>query len=332
MAHDGLVLVTGATGFLGGALTRTLLARGHRVRAIGRDPQRCALLRSHGAQVHQIDLRDAAAVREACAGVAAVVHAAARSAPWGRFRDFQLDNVAATQHVVTACHAQHVTRLVHISSPSVAFDGQDQFAATEQLPYPRCFTSAYAATKKLAEDVVRDAAGTQLQTITLRPKAIFGPGDSALLPRLLRAAAVGRLVQIGDGTNLVDLTFVDNVVHAIVLALDAPCAAGHTYTITNGEHVPLWDVVRRVLVHHGLPSGLRRVPLGLVMAAAALMEARARFDGREPALTRYSALVLARTQTYDISAARRDLGYEPTVGVDDGLQRTLSAMVPRRAA
>jgi nucleoside-diphosphate-sugar epimerase len=224
-----------------------------------------------------------------------------------------------------------VSRLVHISSPSVVFDGRDHRDATEDAAYPRRFTSAYAATKKLAEDVVQAAACRGLRTVTLRPKAMFGPGDTALLPRVMRAAAAGRLMLIGDGENLVDLTYVDNVVHAILLALDSPSAGGRTYTITNGEHVRLWDVVRRVLAHHGMSDRLRRVPIPVALLAASLMEARARFDGREPTLTCYSVLVLARTQTYDITAARRDLGYEPIVGVDEGLERTLRAMEPALA-
>ena len=150
--------------------------------------------------------------------------------------------------------------------------------------------------------------------------------DTGYAPRLLDAARRGRLVRIGDGQNRVDLTYVDNVAHALLLALDAPAAIGGTYTITNGEHPRLWDVIGTVLRGVGLPDRLRAVPLPAALAAATLLENAARVTGREPTLTRYSAAILARTQTYDITAARRDLGYTPPITLADGIARTLAAL------
>jgi nucleoside-diphosphate-sugar epimerase len=172
---------------------------------------------------------------------------------------------------------------------------------------------------------VLDAHRRGLPATIVRPKAIFGPGDQTLLPRLLEVARRGRLPQIGDGTNCVDLTYVDNVVHALMLALDAP-ATGKIYTITNGEHPRLWDVVRHVLDRLGVNVPLRRLPYRLVYLMATFMELRARLFGGEPLLTRYTTAILARTQTYDITAARRDLGYEPIVTVADGIERSLQAL------
>jgi 2-alkyl-3-oxoalkanoate reductase len=167
---------------------------------------------------------------------------------------------------------------------------------------------------------------SDLETVIVRPKAIFGPGDAALLPRLISAARQKRLPQIGNGRNLVDLTYVENVVHALLLALDAGAAVGKTYTITNDEHVPLWDVIQAVLHRLSLPAHLRSIPLSVALAAAALMEMRAARTGKEPLLTRYSAMILGRTQTYDIGAARLDLGYTPCVSVADGIERTLKSL------
>jgi nucleoside-diphosphate-sugar epimerase len=149
-----------------------------------------------------------------------------------------------------------------------------------------------------------------------------------LLPRLIAAARAGRLPRIGDGRNRVDLTYVDNVVHALLLSLQAPAARvhGRTYTITNGEHPLLWEVIGKVLRNLGIPDRLRGVPLPAALAGAALMEASAAFTGREPRLTRYAALILARTQTYDISAAQRDLGYVPLVSIAEGVARTMAAL------
>jgi nucleoside-diphosphate-sugar epimerase len=194
----------------------------------------------------------------------------------------------------------------------------------ERAPYPRRFLCHYAESKKLAEDLVKAAHDNGLPTIILRPKAIFGPGDRALLPRLLDVARQGRLPQIGAGSNHVDLTYVDNVVHAMLLALHAPVAIGNLYTITNGEHVPLWALIRQVLQRVGINTQLRRLPYRLVYAMALLMELRAKLLGGEPLLTRYTTAILARTQTYDISAARRDLGYEPIVSIAEGVERSLA--------
>lgn len=165
-----------------------------------------------------------------------------------------------------------------------------------------------------------------METVILRPKAIFGPGDTSLLPRLLVAAQSNRLPQIGNGANRVDLTYVDNVVNAILSALERSEVAGGVYTITNGESPCLWDVIRYVLRELGLNDRLRRVPYAAAYAAAACMEAKSALTGREPLLTRYTVAVLGRTQTYDISAARRDLHYTPQVSVANGIERTIAAL------
>jgi nucleoside-diphosphate-sugar epimerase len=270
-------------------------------------------------------LRDRAAVEAACAGIDVVCHAGALSAPWGKHDDFYDINVGGTEAVLAGCLAHGVRRLLYISSPSVVFDGRDQQLISEDVPYPRHFASIYSLTKKLGEDRV-NAAAVGLQTVILRPKAIFGPGDQALLPRLIAAARQKRLPQVGDGRNLVDLTYVENVVHAVMLALDARAAIGKTYTITNDEHVPLWGVIRSVLSRLNLATNLRQVPLHLALTAASLMELWAALTGKEPLLTRYSAAILARTQTYDISAAKRDLDYTPCVSIAEGIERTLEAL------
>ena len=318
------ILITGGTGFLGQHLARALLGQGHRVQLLGRDIARVGELIAAGALPVAADLRDRAAVIAACAGVVAVYHVGALSAQWGRRADFFAINVDGTAAVLEGCRSHGVRRLIYVSSPSVVFDGRDHRDLTEDAPYPRHFASVYSLTKKLGEDLV-NAAGW-CESVIVRPKAIFGPGDRALLPRLIAAARQGRLPQIGAGRNLVDLTYVENVADALVLALDAEAATGKTYMITNDEHVLLWDVIRSVLRRLGIPANLRRVPLAAALVAAGLMECRAALTGREPLLTRYSAAILGRTQTYDISAARRDLGYTPRISVAAGIERTLAAL------
>jgi nucleoside-diphosphate-sugar epimerase len=320
------ILVTGGTGFLGNHLIRALQERGHWVRALGRNEAACRTLASKGIDVVRADLRDAAAVRAACAEMDAVYHVGALSAPWGPAADFHAVNVDGTSHVLTGCRVHRITRFIHVSSPSVTFAGRDVMGQTEAAPYPRRFLSAYSWSKKLAEDRVNAAAREGLATVIIRPKAMFGPGDTTLLPRLLDAARRGRLPQVGAGRNLVDLTYVDNIVHALVLALRAPAAVGRTYTITNGEPVSLWDVIKRVLRQLDISAELLRLPYRVAYLLAGALECRARIFGGEPVLTRYTAAILGRFQTYDISAARRDLDYAPPVPLAAGLERTLAAL------
>ncbi|HEY0068431.1 MAG TPA: NAD-dependent epimerase/dehydratase family protein [Chloroflexia bacterium] len=327
------ILVTGGTGFLGRHLARGLLERGHEVRLMGRHFAGVSDLLRSGAVAVRADLRDREAVTSACEGVEAVFHAGALSAPWGPSRDFHDINVGGTASVLAGCRAHGVRRIVCVSSPSVVFDGRDHINLREDAPYPRRFASVYSLTKKLGEDLVKAASREgRLETVILRPKAMFGPGDQSLLPRLVEVARRKRLPQIGDGRNLVDLTYVENVVQALILALDSRAAIGKTYTITNGEHVPLWPTVRMVLRRVGLPDDLRSLPLPVALLAARLMEIAGTVRGKEPLLTTYTVGILARTQTYDISAARRDLGYAPAVTVAEGIERTLGDFEQKKAA
>lgn len=320
------ILVTGATGFLGSHLTNTLLAQGHDVTLLGRDFSTVQPQLAAGGRPVVVDLRDRAAVMAACTGQELVYHVGALSTAWGRWTDFYQSNVEGTRAVVDGCTQHSVGRLVYVSSPSVIFTGRDHHEIDESCPYPQYFSSAYAATKKLGEDLVNAAQRQGLPTVILRPKAIFGPGDRALLPRLIERARQGRLPQIGNGRNLVDLTYVDNVVHALLLAAHADAAVGKTYFITNGEHCPLWPTMRTVLARLHLSTKLRPLPVGAALLIARLLELNAQRTGREPLLTRYTVGILARTQTYNIRAAQRDLGYQPLVSVAEGLERTLAAI------
>ena len=320
------ILVTGATGFLGSHLTTALLTQGHQLTLLGRDFTMMQPQLAAGATALRADLRNRSTVMAACAHQDLVYHVGALSTAWGKWADFYQTNVAGTRAVVDGCLHHGVGRLVYVSSPSVIFDGHDHHEIDERCPYPQRFSSAYAATKKLGEDLVNAAYRKGLPTVILRPKAIFGPGDRALLPRLIERARQKRLPQLGNGQNLVDLTYVDNVVHALLLAAKADAAVGKTYFITNGEHCPLWPTIRAVLRKLQLPTALRRIPIGLALLIARLLELNAQRTGREPLLTRYTVGILARTQTYNISAAQRDLGYEPLVSVAEGLARTLAAI------
>ena len=314
------ILVTGGTGFLGQHLVQALLEQGHSVFCMGRNFS-AGQFEGRAVPVHA-DLRVASAVIAACEQMDVVYHLGALSAPWGRRSDFYEINLGGTEAVIAGCRRYGVRRLIYVSSPSVVFNGLDQQNATEQVPYPSHFASIYSRTKKLGEDRIN--AVRDLETVIVRPKAIFGPGDQTLLPRLIEAAKQRRLPQIGDGQNLVDLTYVGNVVHALLLILDAPGVVGNTYTITNDEHILLWELIRSVLRENKLSTDLRVVPLSLALTSAGLMELQSALTRKEPLLTRYSVQILARTQTYDISALKRDVGYVPLVSVAEGVELTLA--------
>ncbi|HYV43945.1 MAG TPA: NAD-dependent epimerase/dehydratase family protein [Myxococcaceae bacterium] len=318
----GTTVVTGATGFLGARICRELVDRGERVLAMGRNFSRFEV--NHPLCARAVaDLDDEAALDDACRGADAVIHSAALSTPWGLRRDFQRVNVAGTERLLRCAARGGVRRFVHVSSSSVTFDNKDRFGVTEAIPRATRFLSFYSESKADAEDAVRRRR--DLETVIVRPRAIFGPGDTSLLPRLLRLAREGGLRVIGDGTNLQDLTYVDNVVDSLLLARDVPLAAGKTYFITNDDPVPLWDLIKQFLVAMGVPAPKRRVPLGVAYAAAASLEWLHRSMPRlgEPKLTRYTVALLGRAQTFDIRAAKEELGYRPRVSMAEALSRTV---------
>jgi nucleoside-diphosphate-sugar epimerase len=320
--------VTGATGFLGGAVARRLHASGHDVLATGRDVGRGGHLAAAGVRFLPVDLASDGSVTDLCRKQDWVVHCAALSSPWGPYQSFRRSNVVATRNLVDAATREGVGRFVHVSTPSIYMGTGSRRDVREDEPLP-CPVNAYAATKRDAEIIVEGARLSGLRSILLRPRALFGPGDTTIFPRLLRALESGRLPIIGDGSNEVDLTYIDNAVDAVLLACAAPDAAcDRTYNITNGEPVRLWDFIADLAEALGYKPPHRRLPRPVAMAMAGLLEALARVgrSRREPLLTRYSVCVLADTMTLDITRAREYLGYHPGVPMHDGLARFVRAV------
>ncbi|MFC3798982.1 NAD-dependent epimerase/dehydratase family protein [Cohnella sp. GCM10012308] len=319
-------LITGATGSLGRATALRLAAAGWTVTGVGRNAEAGRRLAASGIAFRRIDLgMQPEETAEACAGQDYVIHCAALSSPWGRYRDFEAANVAGTSHIAAGCLRHGVRRLIHISTPSVYFDYSDRLNLKENATLPRRPVNAYAATKLIAEQVVQEAAGRGLDAVILRPRAIFGPEDGSLFPRLMRVNERRGIPLIGGGQALLDLTYADNVVDALEAACLAPSsAAGQVFNISNGEPIRLIDLLRRLFALLELPLRTREIPLRTALAAGALMERAYRimpFLGAEPPFTRYTVGLLAYSQTLDISAARQALGYAPRVSVDEGLQR-----------
>jgi nucleoside-diphosphate-sugar epimerase len=326
------ILVTGGGGFVGGYVVARLLARGYAVRSIGRSPQ--PELEAKGVEVVCGDLTDAVAVSAACEGVDAVFHVAARAGVWGSWESYYQPNVVGTRNVVAACREQGVGRLIYTSTPSVVFNGEPISGADESLPYGENWLCHYAHTKAIAERETLAANSESLKIVALRPHLIFGPGDPHLLPRVIESVRAGRLKIIGDGRSRVDVSYVGNVADAHVDAFDAlesGSGAGQAYFISQGEPVELWPWVNSILQGLGHAPLTKRIPLRLAYTVGAVCEGLWKCLGRrsDPPITRFVAVELAKDHYFDISAARRDLGYVPKVGMADALQRTIHDLKKR---
>jgi nucleoside-diphosphate-sugar epimerase len=318
-------LVTGGGGFLGGAIVRSLRQRGDHIRSFSRGsyPELAAL----GVEQVPGDLADLHAVRRAVQGCDVVFHVAARAGVAGRYAGYHTTNVLGTQHVLTACREAGVHRLVYTSSPSVVFDGRDMEGVDESVPYPSHYEAHYPRTKAEAERAVLAANNPELATVALRPHLIWGPGDNHLVPRILERGRAGRLRRIGSRNCLIDSVYIDNAAQAHLLAADrlAPgsAVAGRAYFISNGEPMPVWDLVNAILKAGGVPPVTRRVPYPVAWLAGAILEGvyAACWPDAEPPMTRFVARELATSHWFDLTAARRDLGYEPRVSIAEGLRR-----------
>lgn len=320
------IVITGGTGFLGRHLVWRFAEAGAEVIFTGRNAKAADEVLRHATRpVRWLPLDHGAPgagvlLQQAARQADAIIHSAALSTPWGRKGDFHRANVVSTMEVLAACKEAQVKRLVHISTPSLYFDFCDRFKVHEDstLPNP---VNEYARTKGEAEALVR--ATPAMETVILRPRALFGPWDQTLMPRLLRVMQRGALPVMRGGRISLDLTYIDNAVEAVWLVttqqLPRPLV---TYNVSNGEPQELLALLSMMSKEFDLPLRTRSVPWPMISLLARGMEAIARLgDGKEPMLTRYSAGVLAFSQTLDISALSDDLGYRPKVSISEGIQR-----------
>lgn len=325
------ILVTGGGGFLGQALCRGLVERGHEVNSFnrGRYPPLDAL----GVRQLQGDLADRKAVIAACEGMEAVLHNAAKAGAWGSYDSYHRANVMGTGNVLAGCREHHVSRLVYTSTPSVTHRATHpvEGGTADTVPYGEDLKAPYASTKLVAEKIVLAANDDALSTVALRPRLIWGPGDNQLLPRLVERARAGRLRFVGDGRNLIDTTYIDNAAQAHFDALDhlAPDAAcaGRAYFISNGEPKPVREIVNGLLRAAGAPEVSKTIPFRAAYVIGAACEGLwplLRLHG-EPPMTRFLAEQLATTHWYDMAPATRDFGYVPKVSIAEGLQRLAAA-------
>jgi nucleoside-diphosphate-sugar epimerase len=322
------ILVTGGGGFLGQALCRGLVERGHEVASFNRG--RYPALDAIGVGQIRGDLADRDAVMAAFAGgFDAVFHNAAKAGAWGSYESYHSANVVGTQNVIDACRAHGIGRIVHTSTPSVTHRATHpvEGGTADTVPYGEGFKAPYAATKAIAEKAMLAANDADLATVALRPRLIWGPGDQQILPRLVERAKAGRLRIVGGGDNLVDTTYIDNAAQAHFDAFDhlAPGAAcaGKAYFISNGEPWPMREVLNALLRAAGAPEVRKTLPFGAAYAVGAVCEGlwRALPLQGEPPMTRFLAEQLATAHWYSMEPARRDFGYVPRVSMVEGMER-----------
>ncbi len=326
------ILVTGGGGFLGQALCRGLVERGHRVISFNRGHY--PALDALGVGQVQGDLADAHALTHAADGVEAIFHNAAKAGAWGSYASYHSANVVGTQNVLDACRHHGIGRLVYTSTPSVTHRATHpvEGGTAESVPYGEDFQAPYAETKTIAERAVLAASGPQLATIALRPRLIWGPGDQQILPRLVQRANAGRLRIVGDGCNLVDTTYIDNAAQAHFdafehLAIGAACA-GRAYFISNGEPRPMGEVLNALLAAAGAPPVSKHLSFKAAYRIGSISELlwKALPLKGEPPMTRFLAEQLSTTHWYDMAPATRDFGYRPRVTFDDGITRLKQAL------
>lgn len=320
------VLVTGGGGFLGQYIVEQLVARGDRVSSFSRSAhEELAKLK-----VRQIagDIRDREAVMEAIRGHDAVVHTAALASIWGPWERFFGINTLGTRYVIEGCLAHGVHRLVYTSSPSVTFAGVDQRGVDESTPYPRRFLCHYPATKAIAEQEVLAANGRDgLATSALRPHLIWGPRDQHLIPRLIARARSGALRRVGTGQNQVDTIYVENAATAHLQVLDQLLpdsrVAGRAYFLSQGEPVNCWKWIDEILALAAMSPVAKSVSARAAYAAGSVLEGLWASLGleSEPRMTRFLAAQLSTDHYFDLSRARDDFGFAPTISHQEGMRR-----------
>jgi nucleoside-diphosphate-sugar epimerase len=318
------VLVSGGGGFVGYELCRQLRLSGIAVRSLGRNHY--SQLEPLGVEQIQGDLTNGQVAEKALTDCAVVFHTAAKVGAAGSAAEFDRINLEGTRQLLTLAKKHAIGIFVHTSTPSVVFEGGDLQGADETLPLARHHHSHYTRTKALAETLVLEANCAELKTCALRPHLVWGPGDRHILPRLVSRRRSGRLMRVGDGQNIVDVTHVreaarSHVVAALALINDPDRAAGRAYFISQGQPVKLWWMIDQMLVAAGEKPVQGAVSRKTAVRIGAILETLFRVFGltSEPPMTRWIAEELATSHWFSIHQAKDRLGYEPIISVEEGL-------------
>jgi len=315
------VLVTGATGFLGMKVANRLALMGYKVTGTGRNEKIGDSLSKKDIRFVNCALENRDHMLALCQNQDYVIHCGAFSSPWGKYKDFYQANVVGTKNVIDGCIKWKVKRLIHVSTPSVYFYYDERLDVKEDDVLPSKFVNHYAKTKYLAELEIDKAFQQGLATITIRPRALFGPGDQAIFPRLIKVCEKGIFPKIGSGNVEIDMTYIDNVVDALLLCLSSGHSTlGQKYNITNDERVNLYSMIESVMEKLGKSFSYRKISYQKAFFLATAMEYVSTYllGGKEPLLTRYTVSVLSQSQTLSIEKARKELGYEPVISIEQG--------------
>jgi len=323
-------LITGGNGFVGLAVVRMLVARGVACGVVGRG--RYPGLEQLGVTVFRGDIQDKDFLTRVFKGYDTVFHVAAKAGIWGPRQEYEAVNVGGTANVIDACRVNRVRNLVYTSTPSVVFNHADINGGDETLPYGESFLCHYAESKARAEQLVLAANSATLRTCALRPHLIWGPGDPHLVPRLLDRGRRRQLRRVGDGTNLVDIAYIDNVAEAHLLAADnllsSATAAGNAYFISQGKPVNLWGWINDLFRRLGVPPVETAVSFRTAYGIGGALEWIYRIGGisSEPRMTRFLAEQLAKSHWFSIARAREDFGFQPRISTDEGIERLVAQL------
>ena len=313
--------VTGGSGFIGGKLVRRLVKDGWRVRALARSDTAAEKVSKAGAEPARGDLDDTASLRAGAEGAGVTFHAAAHLGEWGKREEFERANVQGTRNVIEASRAAGACRFVHVGTEAALMAGQPLVNTNEDAPLRPDSKALYSATKAQAEQVVRAANDGSLETVVIRPRLVWGEGDTTILPGLVAAVRKGRFAWIGGGTHRTSTTHVDNVIEGLALGAERGRPGG-VYFVTDGDPVVFREFVTELLGTQGVEPGDRNMPEALAKAMAAGSESiwKTFRLGGTPPITRLTYWLSAQECTLDISRARDELGYQPVRSRAEGMQ------------
>jgi nucleoside-diphosphate-sugar epimerase len=320
------LLITGATGFVGGHLAEACVQRGMSVRTLARPNSDTKLLESLGVAILRGDLADAALARRAIEEVDAVVHCAAKVGDWGPVDEYRAVNVEGMRHLLEACKGSMVQRFVHLSTLGV-YAARNHHGTDENEPLPELHIDGYTQSKVEAEKLaLKYYHEFEVPVVALRPGFIYGPRDRTLLPKLIENLRLRKFRYIGGGKGTMNSIYVGNLVDAILLALNIPDAIGKIYNLTDGELVSKRRFIETLVNGLDLPQPSKSAPVWLARIVANVMERRARKKGKTeaPVLTQARLKLFGLNLDFSIEKAKRELGYTPSHTFDEGMQRTIA--------